>query len=99
MPVVSTSETVGGVLYVVERDVDTNALLRRIVAARDDQPLKARLRLELEDAIDDLFRVKNFVDYAVAKADVPAAAITEGRALEAALYQRAKDVFVEWRDA
>lgn len=91
---------VAGRLYSEERDADTNALLRRVPMGFDTQPLKARLRLELEDAIDDLMRVKDFLDYATAKGDVPLAQITAARAsLEAALYQRTKDVFQEWRNA
>lgn len=91
--------TTGGLIYVEERDTDTNSLLRRVRVPLEGQPPKARLRLELEDAIDDLRRLNWVLDYAVAKGDVEAAAITDGRALEAQLYTRVKSVFQEWRSA
>ena len=91
--------TVGGKRYKEIRDSDTNALLRRMSLPIEQQPLKARLRLELEDAIDDLQRMKFAIDYAEAKGDVAAPAITDGRALEAQLYTRMKSVFQEWRSA
>ena len=94
-----TQLTVGGKLYKEIRDSDTNVLLRRMSLPIEQQSLKARLRLELEDAIDDLQRLNWVLDYAVAKGDVAPAAIADGRALEAQLYTRVKSVFQEWRTA
>ena len=91
--------TIAGVVYAEERDNDTDVLLRRVRLQPDVQSLKARLRLELEEAIDDLQRMKFAIDYAEAKGDVAAPAIADGRALEAQLYTRMKTVFQEWRTA
>ena len=95
----TTQVTVGGRVYKEIRDFDTNVLLRRIALPEELQSLKARLRAELEDAIDDLQRLNWVLDYAVAKGDVAAPAIADGRALEAQLYTRVKSVFQEWRSA
>ena len=92
-----TQLSVGGKLYKEIRDSDTNALIRRMSLPIEQQTLKARLRLELEDAIDDLQRMKFAIDYAELKGDVAAPAIADGRTLEAQLYARMKSVFQEWR--
>ena len=94
-----TTVTSGGKSYKEIRDSGTNALLRRMPVPIEQQSAKARLRLELEEAIDDLQRLNWVLDYAVAKGDVAAPAIADGRALEAQLYTRVKSVFQEWRSA
>lgn len=99
MATLRTESIVGGVKYVEERDAVTSVLLRRFRDDTDGQSVKARRRIELEDAIDDLQRMKFALDYAETKGDVAAPAIADGRALEAQLYTRMKSVFQEWRSA
>lgn len=60
MPVsIATITNSAGRIFIEERDADTNALLRRILASPDQQPVKVRLELEMEDAYDDWQRWKN----------------------------------------
>lgn len=55
----ATITTSSGRIFIEERDADTNVLLRRILASPDQQPLKVRLELEMEDAYGDWQRWKN----------------------------------------
>jgi hypothetical protein len=97
MPVRSTTVTIGGTTFTEERDVDTNALLRRFRATFDVQSEKTRRRIELRERVEEWFMFKAFVDEAALPAHgEPAGAISTGRTQQEALYQAARSAYLDW---
>lgn len=86
-----------GVLYIEERDGDTNALIRRVRAGDSSQTLKALRRIELRERVQDWFMFKAFVDEAALPVHgEPAGAISTGRTQQEALYQAARSAYLDW---
>lgn len=96
MAVNSVTATINGRTFVVERDTDTNVLIRRVPVPVAAAPLKERLEEEMRAAAKDLQVWNHFIEQAIARGEPPAA-ITEVRALETQLYNRVKDIYLEWR--
>lgn len=96
MAVKTVTVTVNGRTYVVERDADSNVLIRRYPLPEEQRPLKERLEDEMRAAAQDLIVWNHFIEQAIARGE-SAGAITEVRALETQLYNRVKDIYLEWR--
>ena len=96
MPLKSTTVTVNGRTYVVERDADSNALIRRFPLPDEQRPLKERLEDEMRAQAQDLIVWNHFIEQAIARGESQAA-INEVRALETQLYNRVRDTYLEWR--
>lgn len=98
MAITATRVTLNGQVFIVETDAETGELIRRVKAKALEQPLKVRLQEELRDYVYDWFMWRAFVDEAEARGE-PAQAVQDGRDLEDNLYQRTRDVYVEWMSA
>ncbi|MGE3075477.1 MAG: hypothetical protein AB7N24_17310 [Dehalococcoidia bacterium] len=100
MPISTARLTVAGVVYVVEVDTETNEILRRFRVPNDQQPVKTRRRSELRERIEEWFMFKAFVDEAALPAHGEnAGAIATGRTQQEALYQAARDAYIDWLNA
>lgn len=98
MAVRSTTVTAPScVVFIEERDADTNALLRRVAVTDDQQPLKVRRLMELKARVQDWFLFSQFVDEAAARGK-PAGAITIMRTMETHMFDAAWDAGVEWNN-
>lgn len=98
MAVRSTTVTApSGVVFIEERDADTNALLRHVAVTDDQQPLKVRRLMELKARVQDWFLFSQFVDEAAARGK-PAGAITIMRTMETHMFDAAWDAGVEWNN-
>ena len=96
MAVKSVRETINGRTYIVERDADTDELIRRIEAPAGTATLKEQLEDLMRSQSADLHDFNHVIEQAIARGELPAA-ITELRALETQLYDRFKATYLEWR--
>ena len=96
MAVTSARVTVNGRTYIVERDADTDELIRRIEAPAGTASLKEQLEDLMRGQASDLHDFNHVIDQAIARGELPAV-ITELRALETQLYERFKATYLEWR--
>lgn len=96
MAVTSAQVTINGRTYIVERDADTDVLIRRVPLPAESAPLKEQLEDQMRGQAQDLIVWNHFIEQAIARGE-PAGAITEIRALETQLYNRVKDTYLEWR--
>lgn len=97
---VRRTETIdsSGATIVEERDVDTNALLRRFRAQADVQPLKVRLEEEMAERYGDWLRWKTTRVEAQARG-VAAVVITALTNRENAAWAQYATAIQEWRTA
>ena len=96
MAVTSAQVIINGRTYIVERDADTDVLIRRVPLSYEEAPIKEKLEDEMRSQASDLHDFNHVIEQAIARGE-PGAAITELRALETQLYQRFKDTYLEWR--
>ena len=92
----SVRETINGRTYIVERDADTDELIRWVNVPPGTATLKEQLEDLMRSQSSDLHYFNHVIEQAIARGELPAA-ITELRALETQLYERFKATYLEWR--